>query len=413
MSPTLTSLEPVVQKHPRVVNVAVAVIYYQDQYLLGYRNSGQHQGDRYEFVGGKIDSEETATAALIRETAEETGIDISANTAVKLGRLHHDYGDKQVCLQVYKVALTAEQYQQYKHCDFGLEGQALTWVDKPSLVNNHYPLPAANQTILTWLKLPEQITITQPLAHFKRSQGSEQDLVNEAAQKWLAYHQPKLPSKGWCYLRLKTATLQAQNSDDIEADIIRQLLELRADISVIIPYKMGKTIYLANYLAKHVQGETVSSKPNVKGDSLPISAYHLTHNELMIWFTSYQRQKQHLLDNKISNTDLNLLKLDNCTATTGLIVSCHDSASIKAANQLAQLRLLQRLAPVIAIFLSPVLATNSHPDSPALGWQQWSALAQLADMPVIALGGLAPTMLATAIEYGASSVAGISSFLKG
>ena len=84
----------------KIVNVAVAVIYYQHQYLLGFRNASQHQGNRYEFVGGKIDANETAQKALIREVAEETGIDIANNTAVKLGRLHHDYGDKQVCLQV-------------------------------------------------------------------------------------------------------------------------------------------------------------------------------------------------------------------------------------------------------------------------------------------------------------------------
>ncbi|HAR75484.1 MAG TPA: NUDIX hydrolase, partial [Psychrobacter sp.] len=88
------------------VNVAVAVIHYQNQYLLGFRGTSQHQGNRYEFVGGKIDAHETAKQALIREVAEETGINIDNNTAVKLGRLHHDYGDKQVCLQVYRIEVT-------------------------------------------------------------------------------------------------------------------------------------------------------------------------------------------------------------------------------------------------------------------------------------------------------------------
>lgn len=391
----------------KIINVAVAVIYYQDQYLLGYRNSEQHQGDLYEFVGGKIDSEETPVAALIRETKEETGIDISGNTAFKLGRLKHNYSDKQVCLQVYQVQLTAEQYQRYQYKQYGLEGQKLTWADTQALINNHYPLPAANQTILTWLKLPKHITITQPLAHFASQPLTEQGLVNECAQKWLAYHQHKLPSKGWSYLRLKTTKIQGQVNYDIEADIIRRLLALRTDIRVIIPYKARKTIYLA----KHVQSATAASESHDKGDSLPISAYHLTQTELMTWFASYQ-QHPLIAKSKVNATGLNLLKSDNY-ATTGLMVSCHDIASIEAANQLAQLRLLHGLAPVIAIFLSPVLATQTHPDSPALGWQQWSALARLADMPVIALGGLAPPLIATASEYGASSVAGIRSFLKG
>src|SRR5690606_41672740 len=94
-----------------VVNVAVAVIYYEHQYLLGFRDGSLHQGNRYEFVGGKIDGHETDKQALIREVAEETGIDIASNIADKLGRLHHDYGDKQVCIHVYIVAQSAQHYE--------------------------------------------------------------------------------------------------------------------------------------------------------------------------------------------------------------------------------------------------------------------------------------------------------------
>lgn len=135
------------------VNVAVAIIHYQQQYLLGFRNSSQHQGNRYEFVGGKIEANETAIAALVREVAEETAIDISSNAMLKLGDLHHDYGDKKVCLHVYQIALNVEQYHQHRNDGYGLEGQALTWVEKTQLLAGEYPLPAANQTILDWLRV--------------------------------------------------------------------------------------------------------------------------------------------------------------------------------------------------------------------------------------------------------------------
>lgn len=135
-----------------LVNVAIAVIHYQQQYLLGFRSSEQHQGDRYEFVGGKINTDETPEAALIREVSEEVGLDISENTRVELGQIRHDYGDKQVCLRVYKVALTDRQYQSYKKRTRGLERQALAWVDKWALLAGDYRLPAANSRILEWLK---------------------------------------------------------------------------------------------------------------------------------------------------------------------------------------------------------------------------------------------------------------------
>ena len=131
-----------------VVNVAVAVIYYKNCYLLGFRHAAQHQGNLYEFVGGKIEAQEGAERALIREVAEETGINVADNLMVKLGRIHHDYGDKQVSLQVYQIELTAEQYEQHKLAEYGLEGQALKWVDKRALLAGEYPLPAANRTIL-------------------------------------------------------------------------------------------------------------------------------------------------------------------------------------------------------------------------------------------------------------------------
>lgn len=69
----------------KVVNVAVAVIHFNNQYLLGFRHASQHQGNRYEFVGGKIEPDETPTQGLIREVHEEIGLDIAQNTAVKMG----------------------------------------------------------------------------------------------------------------------------------------------------------------------------------------------------------------------------------------------------------------------------------------------------------------------------------------
>jgi len=94
-----------------------------------------------------------------------------------------------------------------------------------------------------------------------------------------------------------------------------------------------------------------------------------------------------------------------------LIVSCHDIASITAANQLASMRIQNALPPVIGTFVSPVLATQTHPNDVPLGWEAWSALAELADMPVIGLGGLEPAMLNQALQYGGISVAGIRQFI--
>ena len=366
---------------PTSVNVAVAVIHYQQQYLLGFRHATQHQGNRYEFVGGKIDADESPIAALIREVAEETGMDISgisersadsqnhATTAIKLGRLHHDYGDKQVCLQVYKVALTAAQYQKYHHYEQGLEGQALKWVSKDALLVGIYPLPDANRTILSWLALPSQVAITYPIAHFYPQTDSIEQSSAQAA--WLTYHHQHLPTAAWVYIRPKA---------DDSAALAAQLMQARPDIQTLLPMSLLPT----------------QSLPNVQ-------ALHLTHAEVMTWFNLHKTDAQHT----INHDPIGL------SARYPLIISCHDTDSIHAANQLAALRVQQQLPPVIAIFLSPVLMTQSHPETDALGWEKWSSLAQLADMPVIALGGLAPAMSTTATQYGAMSIAGIRQFHEG
>ena len=348
-----------------IVNVAVAVIHHEAQYLLGFRNAAQHQGNRYEFVGGKIEANENAEQALIREVAEETGIEICDNTMVKLGRLHHDYGDKQISLQIYKVELTAQQYEQHKHRQYGLEGQALTWVDKADLLAGKYHLPAANQTILEWLSVPTTIAITYPLTHF--------DASPDPMAAWLTFHQNKLTANAWVYIRIKAA-----GSESMAA----QLMHMRPDIKAIVPCDVnGQTLTTEAPLAM---------KDTTTANS--IVANQLSHTALLQWSEDTQ-------DRVLSKN-------------YPLIVSCHDAASIDAANKLAHARLQQQLPPVIGAFLSPVLVTHTHPDTVPLGWESWSALAQLADMPIIGLGGLSPVMIHQVLEHGGISVAGIRQFFE-
>ncbi len=75
--------------------------------------------------------------------------------------------------------------------------------------------------------------------------------------------------------------------------------------------------------------------------------------------------------------------------------SCHDAFE------------LERAAALDADFavLGPVQLTKTHPDAALLGWERFRALATGRPMPVYALGGLRPTDLARAGEYGAHGIA--------
>ncbi len=124
------------------IEVVAAVIYSPcgNNIFLAKRFKDAHQGDLWEFPGGKKERGESPIEALKRELQEELGID--ALTITNLIKLSHDYGDKQIELDVYKVT----KFDGEPH---GAEGQITQWVAKSDL--NNYDFPAANEAILDML----------------------------------------------------------------------------------------------------------------------------------------------------------------------------------------------------------------------------------------------------------------------
>ena len=129
----------------KIVNVAVAVIQFEQQVFIAKRRADQHQGNRWEFPGGKIEQDEGTAAALIRELQEETGIDISHEQIEPLLDIPFEYPEKSVFLRVCKVQLNAQQARQIH----GAEGQEACWVDMDEL--DQYQFPEANAAILAAL----------------------------------------------------------------------------------------------------------------------------------------------------------------------------------------------------------------------------------------------------------------------
>ena len=98
-----------------LVHVAVGVIEdAQGRILIARRPAHLHQGGLWEFPGGKVAEHEDVLTTLRRELHEEVGIDIKQTKP--LITIEHDYGDKQVWLDVHRV--TAFQGEAH-----GREGQ--------------------------------------------------------------------------------------------------------------------------------------------------------------------------------------------------------------------------------------------------------------------------------------------------
>ena len=64
--------------------VAGALVDHAGRILLQQRHADRQHGGLWEFPGGKVESGETAVAALIRELDEELGIDLAADGPQRL-----------------------------------------------------------------------------------------------------------------------------------------------------------------------------------------------------------------------------------------------------------------------------------------------------------------------------------------
>ena len=124
------------------VHVAVGVILDRERnILLSLRDPDSHQGGLWEFPGGKVEPGENLQSALSRELKEE--LDIRPGRTTPLLQVVHDYGDKEVLLDVHVV-------WEFSGEPRGLEGQPLAWVACGALQD--YAFPAANLPIVRELR---------------------------------------------------------------------------------------------------------------------------------------------------------------------------------------------------------------------------------------------------------------------
>ncbi|MDY6984170.1 MAG: 8-oxo-dGTP diphosphatase MutT [Pseudomonadota bacterium] len=125
----------------RIHVVAGVILNDAGEVLLALRPKHKHKGGLWEFPGGKVEAGESPRAALARELLEE--IALIVEQAEPFLMIDHDYGDKHVTLDVWRVT-------RFSGTPHGREGQEIAWVPVVGLEN--YQFPEANAAIVTALQ---------------------------------------------------------------------------------------------------------------------------------------------------------------------------------------------------------------------------------------------------------------------
>ncbi len=123
------------------IQVAVGVIVDNDRVLLAKRPEHLHQGNKWEFPGGKIETGESLEDAITRELSEELAIQVTKQRA--WFSLDYDYPEKRVSLHMSIVMAFIGEPR-------GNEGQPVEWVAINQL--GQFTFPDANQPIIDKLQ---------------------------------------------------------------------------------------------------------------------------------------------------------------------------------------------------------------------------------------------------------------------
>jgi 8-oxo-dGTP diphosphatase len=88
--------------------------------LVAQRPAGKHLAGQWEFPGGKVEAGESPEAALVRELAEELGIETAQSCLAPVGFASHPY-DR------FHLVLLAFAIRKWRGTPQGREGQAVRW----------------------------------------------------------------------------------------------------------------------------------------------------------------------------------------------------------------------------------------------------------------------------------------------
>ena len=128
---------------PLLLVAACALVDADGRVLLAQRPEGKPMAGLWEFPGGKIEAGETPEDTLIRELAEELGIEVKPACLAPLSFASHGYETRHLLMPLYVC-------RRWSGTLSPTEGQAIRWV-RPARMGD-CPMPPADKPLVAMLR---------------------------------------------------------------------------------------------------------------------------------------------------------------------------------------------------------------------------------------------------------------------
>ena len=120
-----------------MTEVVAALIWDGDKFMICQRPANKARALLWEFVGGKVEPEETKEKALIRECQEELAVTLAVGDVFM--DVFHEYPDITVHLTLFNATIAVGEPQKLEHND-------IQWIT-PSEIPNYNFCPADEEIL--------------------------------------------------------------------------------------------------------------------------------------------------------------------------------------------------------------------------------------------------------------------------
>ena len=124
-----------------MIDVVAALIWENDKFLICQRPKHKARGLLWEFVGGKVEENETKEESLIRECKEE--LDVTVSPLDIFTEVIHEYPDIKIKLTLFNARINEGEIKLLEHNDY-------KWISVSEIEN--YDFCPADTEILERIK---------------------------------------------------------------------------------------------------------------------------------------------------------------------------------------------------------------------------------------------------------------------